>query len=227
MPKETHIPFTQIPIGRSSLLLILILLKFVLCPFLEGFIGVNILMDILFSLILISGIYAISEKKLVLIIGLLIALPTIVAQWSHFFLIIPSLELVHRLLSAVFFAYVLIIMISYLFKEKNVTVEVITSAISVYFLIGLTWTFVFSLLEILHPGSFVLSSQSQVKDIDQLFYYSFITLTTIGYGDITALTLPAGSLSALEAMMGQIYLAVLVARLVGMYIFQSAKTESK
>jgi len=227
MPKETHIPFTQIPIGGSSFLLILILLKFILCPFLEDFIGINILMGILFSLILISGIYTISEKKLVLIIGLLIALPTLVAQWSLYFLKIPSLELVHRIFGAVFFAYVLIIMISYLFKEKNVTVEVITSAISVYFLIGLMWTFVFSLLEILHPGSFVLNSQSQVKDIDQLFYYSFVTLTTIGYGDITALTPPAGSLSALEAMMGQIYLAVLVARLVGMYIFQSAKMEPK
>ena len=227
MPKETHIPFTQIPIGTSSLLLILILLKFVLCPFLEGFIGINILMDILFSLILISGIYAISEKKLVLIIGLLIALPTFVANWSLYFLKIPSLELVHRIFGAFFFAYIIIIMISYLFKEKNVTVEVITSAISVYFLIGLTWTFVFSLLEIFHPGSFSLSSQNQIKDIEQLFYYSFVTLTTIGYGDITALTAPAGSLSALEAMMGQIYLAVLVARLVGMYIFQSAKMESK
>ena len=227
MPKETHIPFTQIPIGRSSLLLILILLKFILCPFLEGFIGVNILMDILFSLILISGIYAISEKKLVLIIGLLIILPILAAQWSLYFLKNPSLALVHRIFGAIFFAYVLIIMISYLFKKKNVTIEVITNAISVYFLIGLTWTFVFSLLEIIHPGSFTLNSQSQIKDIDQLFYYSFVTLTTIGYGDITALTAPAGSLSALEAMMGQIYLAVLVARLVGMYIFQSAKMESK
>ena len=227
MPKEIHIPFTRIPIGRSSLLLILILLKFILCPFLEGFIGINILMDILFSLILISGIYAISEKKLVFIMGLLIALPTFVAQWSLYFSKVPSLELVHMVFGAVFFAYVLIIMISYLFTEKNVTVEVITSAISVYFLIGLTWTFIFSLLEILHPGSFVLSSQNQIKDMDQLFYYSFVTLTTIGYGDITALTKPAGSLSVLEAMMGQIYLAVLVARLVGMYIFQSAKMESK
>jgi hypothetical protein len=225
--QELRIPFTQVPIGRSSLLLILILLKFILCPFLEGFISIKILMGILFSLILISGIYAISEKKLVLIIGLLIALPTLVAQWSLYFLKIPSLELVHRIFGAFFFAYVLIIMVSYLFKEKNVTVEVITSAISVYFLIGLTWTFVFSLLEILQPGSFLLTSQNQVKDIDQLFYYSFVTLTTIGYGDITALTPPAGSLSALEAMMGQIYLAVLVARLVGMYIFESAKMESK
>ena len=227
MPKEIHIPFTRIPIGRSSLLLILILLKFILCPFLEGFIGINILMDILFSLILISGIYAISEKKLVFIMGLLIALPTFVAQWSLYFSKIPSLELVHRIFGAVFFAYVLIIMISYLFREKNVTVEVITSAISAYFLIGLTWTFIFSFLEVLHPGSFVLSSQNQIKDMDQLFYYSFVTLTTIGYGDITALTKPAGSLSVLEAMMGQIYLAVLVARLVGMYILQSAKMESK
>ena len=61
---------------------------------------------------------------------------------------------------AVFFAYVLIIMVSYLFKEKNATIEVITSAVSAYFLIGLMWAFVFSLLEILHPGSFVLSSQT-------------------------------------------------------------------
>jgi len=225
--QELRIPFTQVRIGRSSLLLILILLKFILCPFLEGFIGIDILMDILFSLILISGIYAISEKKLVLIIGLLIILPILAAQWSLYFSKNPSLALVHRIFGAIFFAYVLIIMISYLFKKKNVTIEVITNAISVYFLIGLTWTFVFSLLEIIHPGSFTLNSQSQIKDIDQLFYYSFVTLTTIGYGDITALTAPAGSLSALEAMMGQIYLAVLVARLVGMYIFQSAKMESK
>jgi len=225
--QELRIPFTQVRIGRFSFLLILILLKFVLCPFLEGFIGINILMDIFFSLILISGIYAISEKKLVLIIGLLIALPTLVTQWSFYFLKIPSLELVHTAFGAAFFVYVLIIIISYLFKEKDVTVEVITSAVSAYFLIGLMWASVFSLLEILQPGSFLLTSQNQVRDVDQLFYYSFVTLTTIGYGDITALTPPAGSLSALEAMMGQIYLAVLVARLVGMYIFQSAKTEFK
>jgi len=227
MPKKTYIPFTQIPVGRSSLLLILILLKFILGPFLQGFIGIDIIMDVLLSLILISGIYAISEKKLVLVIGLLIALPTIVAQWSFYFLKIPYLELVHTAFGAFFFAYVLIITISYLFKEKNVTVEVITSAVSVYFLIGLTWTYIFLLLEIIHPGSFVLVPEAQLKNIEQLFYYSFVTLTTIGYGDITALTAPAGSFSALEAMMGQIYLAVLVGRLIGMYIFQSGKMESK
>jgi hypothetical protein len=157
----------------------------------------------------------------------LIALPTLVAQWSFYFLNIPFLELVHTAFGAAFFVYVLIIIISYLFKEKDVTVEVITSAVSAYFLIGLMWASVFSLLEILQPGSFLLTSQNQVRNVDQLFYYSFVTLTTIGYGDITALTSPAGSLSVLEAMMGQIYLAVLVARLVGMYIFQSAETESK
>jgi len=182
-------------------------------------------MDIFFSVILISGIYAVSRKKHILIIASLIGLPTLAAQWSLYFLKIPSFNLLRTFFGALFFAYALVIIISHLFREKEVTMEVITSSVCAYFMIGIMWAFIFSFMEILHPGSFSIE-QSPMENTVQLFYYSFVTLTTLGYGDITPLTNPARSLSLLEAVMGQLYLAILIARLVGIYIAQSIEGKS-
>ena len=95
----------------------------------------------------------------------------------------------------------------------------IMGAICVYFLIGLIWADVFFILETLQPGSFQIPPE-QVGQAT-LDYFSYVTLTTLGYGDITPISAPARSLSLLEAMMGQLYLAVLIARLVGIHIAQS------
>jgi hypothetical protein len=63
-------------------------------------------------------------------------------------------------------------------------------------------------------------------DIINFVYYSFVTQTTLGYGDITPITAPARSLSLLEAVIGQLYVAVLIARLVGIHIAQSSREKS-
>ncbi len=88
------------------------------------------------------------------------------------------------------------------------------------------WAFIFSVLEIIHPGSFAIG-EGQIEVGRLLFiYYSFVTITTLGYGDITPLTAPANAFSSIEAVTGQIYLVVLVARLVGMHIAQSMDRKS-
>jgi voltage-gated potassium channel len=84
----------------------------------------------------------------------------------------------------------------------------------------LLWNSVYLLLIALDPESFHFSRALDAGGKD-FTYYSFVTLTTLGYGDITPVTDPARSLSLLEAVMGQLYLAVLVARLVGIHIAQS------
>jgi voltage-gated potassium channel len=102
---------------------------------------------------------------------------------------------------------------------NNISANRIIGAICVYLLIGVIWSLFYSLLEVGVPGSFKgLMEQSSVDWSPDWVYYSFVTLTTLGYGDITPLTFSARALSYFEAIVGQFYLAIMVAGLVGAYL---------
>lgn len=226
MPEQLHFPFIGIRIGRFIFLLLFMVLLFVLRPFLEGYVGIKLFMDIFFSLILISGAYALSHKRVTFVVGLILIIPALVATWSDVFMDTPFPVLVGgEILEGLFFAFTSIVIIYHLFREKKVTFEVISGAICGYLLIGLTWAFVFSVLEKFNPGSFQLP-EGQGTTISHFAYYSFVTLTTLGYGDITPLTGPARSLALLEAITGQLYIAIMIAGLVGVYISQSISERS-
>ncbi len=101
----------------------------------------------------------------------------------------------------------------------------IVGAICIYLLLGVMWSIAYSVLEYLQPGSFKgLTELAMPAWNPDWIYFSFVTITTLGYGDITPLTQTARSLSFAEAIVGQFYIAVLVAGLVSAYI--SAKQGS-
>lgn len=108
---------------------------------------------------------------------------------------------------------------------NNISPNRIVGAICIYLLLGVMWSVAYSVLEYLQPGSFkgLTVLVSAVWNPDWV-YYSFVTITTLGYGDITPVTQTARTLSFAEAIMGQFYVAVLVAGLVSAYI--SAKSNS-
>jgi hypothetical protein len=200
---------------------------FVLRPVLDGFIGVRLLMDIFFSFILVSGAYAVSEKKTTFVIGLLLIIPALTVTWLNHLPEFPvTVLLLGQIFEALFFAYISIVIIYNLFKQREITADVILGATCVYFLIGLMWTFVFSILEIIEPNSFQIPQDQEVS-VFHFVYYSFVTLTTLGYGDITPISLPAKSFALLEAIMGQLYLAIMLAVLVGIYVSQSITKKSE
>jgi len=207
MTGEVHIPFTRIRIGRFLFLLIAMLLVILLRPFLEGYVGIKFLMDLFFSLILISGVYAVSRKKNTFLISLIFAFPAFFTQWSSYFVTFPGSLFIGKLFGILFYLFLIAVMIDYLFKEKEITADLIIGAI-------------FTLLEIAHPGSFRIPD-SAVSELSHFFYYSFVTLTTLGYGDITPVTSAARSFSIVEAIIGQLYIAILVSRLVGVHIAQT------
>ncbi len=225
MAKQLRLPFTQIRIGRFLFLFISIVLMFVLRPFLEGFIRISYLMDVFFTAIFLSAVYAVSQKRGVFFVAFLIALLTVALVWINDFTGISSFGMAGNILGTLFLAFTAIMILSYLFRADEVTGDMIMGAICVYFLFGLIWAFVFSILETTQPGSFKMA-QGTVSQ-PAFTYYSYVTLTTLGYGDITPISAPARSLSLLEAMMGQLYLAVLVARLVGLHISQSLMKKSR
>ena len=221
MAKPYHFPFTEVEVGRFLFLLISILLLFILRPFLGGFIGITVLFDIFFFLILVSAIYAVSARKSGFVIGMVLVVPALITTWSGYVVKIPAIGVTERVFEVLFLGYVACVILAHVFRQKQVTLETISGAICAYFMIGLVWGLCFSLLEQAQPGSFLMTEQQ--ADPSHFIYYSFVTMSTLGYGDITPISNPARSLSLLEAVVGQFYIAVLIARLVGMHIAQERR----
>ncbi len=105
-------------------------------------------------------------------------------------------------------------------KQTDVTLDVIYAALVIYLLMGMMWAYVYAILGHFEPGSFKFPD-SGIKGDMRYIYFSFVTLTTLGYGDITPLTSKAASMTLMEAVIGQLYLVVQVAWLVGMYTSRS------
>ncbi len=228
MVKKFCSPLTQ-PFfkDRFLLLLISILCLLIFTPVFQGFVGIRILMNAFITAILISGTYAASKRIYITITAASLAVPMLVSIWISRFVDMPFLVFVGDCFGIAFIAFLVIIILSFIFGEHKVTINVIYGSIVVYLLIAIMWAFVFSVLESIHPGSFAIG-ESQIEVGRPLFiYYSFVTMTTLGYGDITPITEIANSLSVLEAVTGQIYLVVLVARLVGMHIAQSMDRKAR
>ena len=108
-------------------------------------------------------------------------------------------------------------------RSTEVTRETIFAAVVAYLLIALMWAFLYMILELAVPGSFSFPDQSGRQEMMRFEYFSFITITTLGYGDITPLSDRASALAFLEALIGQIYMVVLVAWLVGMHVSRRSK----
>ena len=120
--------------------------------------------------------------------------------------------------------------LGYVLRSGRVTIDRIFAAVCVYMLIGFAWTFAYALLEEIAPGSFAalpeIGRNDDVARVLRLRYFSFMTLTTVGYGDILPRSSAARTMAVLEAVMGQIYLMVLVARLVGLHIVHTTGLHS-
>lgn len=203
---------------RFLFLLIALLLTLILGPVLNAFPRMRILMTIFWSLVLISSVYAVSQKKRVILLAALLALPFFAEEWSSLFIVSLPALVIGKLFGALFFAFVIYHILCFIYKGREVCIELIIAAAVVYLLIGAMWSYFYSVLEMIHPGSFNLPDTSIGTMQNRFIYFSFVTITTLGYGDITPNTPFASSLSMVEAVVGQLYMTVQVAWLVGIHV---------
>ena len=180
-------------------------------------------LDIFFSIILLAGIVAVSQKKRSTVVAFSLAIPTLLVVWARESTGGIAVEIISSALIILFFSYTLTVLLAFILNSTMVTRHVIYAALIGYLLMGLLWASIYSLIDTIMPGSFnVLQNWIEDPRLVHL-YFSYVTLTTLGYGDISPLTAPAYSFSILEAIIGQIYLTVLIARLVAMHITHSDK----
>ena len=201
-------------------LLIALALLFVSFPFVEEVKGGDIIVSILLSLVLISAVLAVSNRRSTLVVAVLLVIPAIVGRWINHFrpdLVPPAVFLVSGL---VLVAFVVINLLRFVLRAPSVNGEVLCASISAYLMLGLIWTMAYWLVAKVTPNAFAFNTGTgsrESMDGFNAFYFSFITLSTVGYGDITPVSRIARWLAAAEAMTGLLYVTVLIARLVALY----------
>ncbi|HZR79099.1 MAG TPA: ion channel [Chthoniobacterales bacterium] len=207
---------------RHLWLLLCLVLIFIASPFVAPYYYGPAILNIIGAAVLLTATYAVSRRRSFLIFGLTVSIFSIVmtiwlaATPSH------SLVLISHGSLMVLIGFFAVAILSYVLGGGKVTWDKIYGAVCAYLLFGYAWTFSYSLIEEMQPGSFAFSSTSMPHDlvgrVMQLRYFSFVTLATVGYGDIVPASAAARTTALLEAILGQFYLVALVGRLVGLHI---------
>jgi hypothetical protein len=155
-----------------------------------------------------------------LMIALLLASPTLGGKWVSHFWPSTSAALVYLVSALVFFIFVVSKLIQYVLRAPRVDANVLCAGLAGYLILGLLWMPAYSIVSRLNPSAFNLSGGAMgpapMKAFDA-FYFSFMTLTTVGYGDISPISKGARMLAVVEAITGLFYVAVLISRLVAIY----------
>ena len=204
---------------RFQALLAILLILFVVVPYFE----INVFADIVLTILFISALFIFGEKSNLAFVSYAICIAALASSWASYWRSSTQLEVIANLFEIAFTGIVIVAILRQVFHAITITRETIAGAICVYLFIGLMWANVYTLQDIAQPQSF-----SNITTIEQhsnphfraaqFTYFSFVTLSTLGYGDITPQTHQAKALAAMEAILGQLYLAVLIARLVGQQV---------
>jgi len=217
----------QKDVTLTSLLVFLLVYIFLLYPL--GQVGSFMpLTSGFFSLILISGTITVSRhrvfKTLVLSWGVL----TFIFLWVKHLLPHQAFVFVADCLALFFLMLLAFLILSQVLREGETTSQRIMGGVAAYLLLGLTWYLAYHLVAIGIPGAFSFQGPSASGNGEslpsQLFYFSFVTLTTLGYGDIVAVHPLARMLVILEGVTGQLFPAILIARLVSLHAQSKRKT---
>ncbi len=212
---------------RYLLISLSILLLFY--PILANLIERVLLLDLMILLALVCGVAAVSKWSSQLYCSLFLVIAVFVIRRLATIAGIGMMSNLAVFLSFLLFAYLAILVVrDVAVKRKEISPDLIYGAVCGYLLMGIAFAFAYMFLQSLDPSSFTDGKwvSEAGHSLSGFIYFSFVTLSTLGYGDILPQTLEAGSLAYSEAILGQFYLAVLVARLVGLSL-SPAEQKSK
>ncbi len=179
----------------------------------------DLVLGCLSVLVIAAGVYVASANKRSVVILLILALPWFLSEW---FLTIDKAVFV----GFFFFLYVIWILFDMILKSKDITENTLYSAVCIYLLIGLLWASLYGLIDEIVPGV-IFSDQHEKSYLthNELIYFSYTTLTTLGYGDITSITPVGRIMSVIEAITGQLFIVFMVGRLLSIYSFKSRRDD--
>jgi hypothetical protein len=201
----------------TTLLVLLAINMFVLLPMSREGVGTTLVKDTFFSLLLLAGLLTMTGHKTLQIGFFLFIALTIIVHWARIAFGTAGLsgwDALFSMLSLCAFTMVVLWQVN---QKGPVTGHRVRGAVAGYLLLGFSCAYAYGLIDFLIPGAFQMPAadlQSRKAQSEAFLYFSIVTLTTLGYGDITAVHPVARSVVMMEALLGQLYPAILIARLV-------------
>ncbi len=214
--------------GPLAALLAALVLLLVATPLLQDLQGQKPIEGMLLTVVLICAMLAVSARRSTLVLAIILVMAALGAKWLNYYrpaLMPPEVFVVA---AAVFLVFVMVRLLGFILRAPRVDSEVICAGISIYLLLGLTWTLAYLLVAQLAPDAFEFTvgkpSERTMSTFNSI-YFSFVTLSTVGYGDIVPVGRVVRMLAIMEAITGTFYMTILIARLVSVYSSEKASDD--
>ena len=202
---------------RCFLLFFALLALLVAIPFCVASIHGRWAIGLLNVVILVTAVAAVQRSRLSLVVAIMLGLPALAFQ----VVAMQTGTLGHTALSwsfnAAFYAFTVTNLLRYVLRQDEMTADKLYGAVAAYIMIAILAAFLHGVLQYVYPGSYSYLGAAKVLDFPELIFFSFTVLTTAGFGDITPMLIHARFLTLLEAVTGVMYVAILIARLTGVY----------
>jgi hypothetical protein len=217
---------------RFGILFALLISTLLIPPYFQSSPWINTLWSGLFTCVLVWALYSIAGTRRILLLAALVLIPTLASTWlvedSHQ----KILAYIDNITNIIYFGLICFFLSKYMLISSRATLEVIFAAMCLYIMLAVLWAAIYTNLELYYVGAFSFEGQlSTEAGIDstglfrQMIYYSFVTISTLGYGDILPVHRVAQNWAAVETMIGQFYIAIILARLVSLYTVEGQRRD--
>ena len=182
----------------------------------------TVINEIFYSILLFSVFSVIEKKELWFKIFIIIS---VVFIWMMFFIEKPLLKYLAFSFTVAVFSIASVKMVIQIIRQKEVNTKLILETINGYLLIGIIFTFLNLIISVYNPSAISFTEDNTMLEMGSLIYFSFISMTSIGYGEIVPISSIARSTSVMSAIIGQMYLAIIMAFIIGKFLTQKKNNE--
>jgi voltage-gated potassium channel len=217
-------------LGRHSAMLVSLVVLLCALPLGQAFVGESMRFSLLLALVLIAAVVVNSHQRSIFVIALMIGSGSVIGIGYAAYFDSHLVRIVSETLGLTLLGFTTLVMFNSLIHTDQVSQDAVVGGICVFLLIGLCFALVFILMTDLNPGALELGKEAIVRSNSDssahatlLLYFSFVTLTTLGYGDVSPVGDMARMFAVAEALIGQLYLVVFLARLVALYVLRDRR----
>ena len=212
-----HPRLSKILEQRCFFLFLALLALLIAIPFLSDTIHGRRIIGFFNVMVLVTAVAAVASSRLSFVIAMLLGLAMLALQFLALQSGFPGHFALFWGFGAGFYGFTLVHLLNYVLRRDRMTADKLYGAVAAYIMVAILWACLYGVLQYFYPGAFNFSGTPKVLELAELVYFSFTALTTAGFGDITPALIQSRFLTILEMVTGVMYVAILIARLTGVY----------
>lgn len=216
---------------RFAVFLFLLLSLLIVPPYFADLERVGFIFKGMLTAVLVWALWTVTSNRRAMLLAIVLLVPTVVSTWLAYATSMNrQIAYVDNFTNIIYFGLICIYLAIFIARSRRVNAEVLFASMCLYISLAVLWAAIFTNLELFYNPAFSFYGSTAVEaDIghnqlfDYMVYYSFVTLSTLGYGDIIPVHRVAQNWAAVEAMVGQFFIAIVIARLVSLYTLEQGR----